>query len=96
MTPEARDDMPLSRPHIPTVLRDVVLASLMSFLDALMHFLTARFALWREVSLVLAQTLGHAPTPTADVCTELLDIGTAGSFYRRGDCSLPEQGACND
>jgi hypothetical protein len=93
---EARKDMPLSRFYLLAVLRDVLLACLMSLLKALSHLLTMRLALWREFVNVFPQALCHAPASRLDVCTEFLHICAAGSFVGGGERGLHNQSARND
>ena len=90
MIPETRDDMTLTGSHVSAILGNVSLAGFVGFLNALAHFLTVCFALWRECRLVLAQTLNHTTTSRLDVRTELLDICATGAFGRESNGSLPE------
>jgi hypothetical protein len=95
MSSEARDDVPLSGPHIATEFRNILFAFLMCLANALAHLLTARLTLWRKLFLMLPQAFGHATATPVDAGTILLDIYLAGPFSRGGNCSLTQQRACN-
>jgi hypothetical protein len=93
---EAREDMPLPRPYLLAVFRDIPLAGLVSLLNSLAHLLTARPARWGEFLVVFPQALNHAPVTRLDVWAEFLDIRSAGSFIRHGEGSLHSQCARKD